>query len=99
MDLCPECGFSLKKPLHHGAAQCGNCCVVFTSSSYNRILSAGWSVRKRHYVDASQLQRDGYTSLESELAISLVYTQELSHDELVVALKRLGIERDYIAKT
>lgn len=95
IDLCPFCGHRLYQALGDGIATCNNCSRVFDSCPLNRLLSAGWVVRKKNYDDPQDLVREGFTEEEAYVAICFVYENEYSPDEYLKALRSLGVSEKY----
>ena len=95
LQLCPFCGHFLSKPLADGIASCCNCSRIFDSSPMNRLLSAGWMVRRKHYEDVEDVVRQGYTPEEAELVISFVVENQYSPEEFYDELKRRGVSDRY----
>lgn len=94
--LCPFCGHVLPHNLKDGIASCLNCSRVFDSTPFNRLLSAGWMVRKEHIYSAERLVSYGFTQEEALLAITFVFENCYSHEEYVKALKNLGVSQVYV---
>jgi len=95
LHLCPFCGHFLHKPLSDGISSCTNCSRIFDSNPMNRLLSAGWLVRRKHYEEVEDLIREGFTPEESDLVISFVIENQYSPQEFFEALKGMGISNVY----
>lgn len=90
--LCAFCGFKLRHPIKDGITTCDNCQRVFSTSSFIKILSAAWSVRKWHVEDLESLRIQCDLSNE-DLAIVGEYVVErrFVHDDLLKVLKDMEI--------
>ena len=96
INVCPNCGHWLSNELNDGLAHCENCNRIFDSSDYNRLLSAGWLIRK-HRQGVEQLQSCGYLEHEAIVAFSFVGEYLYNHDEFQKVLKKLGVaQKAYI---
>ncbi len=95
IQLCPSCGHSLSKPICDGITSCLNCHRVFDTCRFNRLLSAGWLVRRRHYDEVDDLVRQGYTAEDAELVIRFVVENQCSPEEFAAELKRIGVSNLY----
>lgn len=92
INACPNCGHWLSNELKDGLAHCTHCNRIFDSSEYNRLLSAGWLVRK-HRQGIDQLRFQGIPEYEAILAYSFVGEYGYSHDEYQKVLKKLGVSQ------
>ena len=97
MKTCPHCGFELLHELNDGLTQCNHCSQVFDSSDLNRLLSAGWLVRKNNF---SIEQIKWHCKLDDDLCI-LVYTfvndYSYSNQDFYAFLKKIGVaHKSYI---
>jgi hypothetical protein len=95
IQLCPYCGHVLPTALRDGISNCLNCARVFDSCEFNKLLSAGWLVRKQHITDEQVLVRYGFTEAEAVLALAFVLEKQYNHDDYVKALKLLRISQVY----
>ena len=95
MRACPHCGFNLNTPLNDGISTCGNCGRVFDTTPFNRALSAGWMVRRKHIDNVEWLISCGYSKTESELAVHYVGELCYDHDEFVKMLEIEKISKIY----
>jgi hypothetical protein len=93
--LCPFCGHILPHCLSDGSSTCVNCSRVFDSTPFNNLLSAGWLVRKEKISDETGLVKYGYSEVVAGVAIKLVYELGLSHEQLVKALKEIGVSQEF----
>lgn len=84
---CPYCGANLCDPIRSGITSCNNCHRVFDSSPFNRLLSAAWMVRHRHYNCPELLAQHGYTPDEADLVIEMVADGCYNHEDFVRFLK------------
>jgi len=93
INVCPFCGKFLAEALvSAGLTACLNCNKIIESSLYNRLLSAGWEVRKGNH-DLSRLKFDQKLSEEEAiLVLAFVLDHGFSHDDFQKALKKLGIK-------
>lgn len=88
--LCPFCGRSLSIELKDGITSCDNCCRVFDSSFYYRVLSAAWVVRRWHIDDPEMLKsKFGFSEEEVGYVEKYVIDQEYSHDDFIFVLNSL----------
>ena len=88
---CPFCGQSLPHPIIHGISSCNNCNRVFDSSTYHRILSAAWLVRRNHIQDRDVLvQKYNYDPWLADLVVDFVFEGCCSHEEFQGVIKELG---------
>jgi hypothetical protein len=88
--MCPYCGHSLPHPIIHGISSCNNCDRIFESSTYHRILSASWLVRRHHITDQDTLiQQYNYEPWLADLVIDFVAEGCCSHEEFQGVLKEL----------
>lgn len=88
--VCPFCGHSLQKELQDGLTSCCNCEQVFDANDFNKLLSAGWLVRKHHY---NREQLKWHTKLDDELItliMAFVSENSYSHQELLQFLQRIS---------
>lgn len=95
IQLCPFCGHNLSYPLQDGFAQCKHCSRVFDSCPFNRLLSAGWLIRRKNYDNVYQLVRDGMTEEEAEIALECILDEEMSHEEFFQELKLRNVSEKY----
>jgi hypothetical protein len=95
LSICPFCGHFLSKSLADGIASCTNCCRIFDSSPMNRLLSAGWLCRKKHYDDVEDLVREGFTTEEAELVVEFIVDNQYDPQEFAEELKRMGVSNVY----
>ena len=94
--LCPFCGHSLPNGIIDGITSCSNCRRIFTSTAFNRILSAAWQCRCHYSVsNLERLLSLGFTKKEAKLVVELVVEECLCHDDLVKKLKELDICEEY----
>jgi len=91
--LCPFCGHVLPHNLRDGIATCINCSRVFDSTPFNRLLSAGWMVRKEHISCIERLVSYGFKEEEAILAVTFVHENCMSHEDYVKALKNIGVSQ------
>lgn len=94
INYCPYCGCSLSHTITRGITSCNNCCRVFDSSPFNRLLSAGWMTRHRHYNCPELLMQHGYTFNESKLVIEMIHDKCYRHEDYIQALNDLKISKD-----
>ncbi len=95
MNYCPHCGHSLTHSITRGITSCNHCHRVFDSSPFNRLLSAAWMVRRRHYNCPELLAQHGYTSDEADLVIEMVADGCHNHEDFVKVLKNLKVSEGY----
>jgi hypothetical protein len=93
--LCPFCGHMLPKTLAEGSSTCVNCHRIFDSTPFNKLLSAGWLVRKEKIAEETGLLKYGCSEALSGVAIKLVYEMGLSHEQLIKALKEIGVSQEF----
>ncbi len=98
IQLCPFCGHNLHYPLKDGIANCNHCSRVFDSCPFNRMLSAGWLIRRKNYDNLYQLMGCGVSEDEARLALELIVDEEMSHDEFFEALRQKGVSEVYATK-
>ena len=88
--LCPFCGRTLSIELKDGITSCDNCCRLFDSSFYYRVLSASWVARRWHIDDPEMLKHKfGFSEEEVSYVESYVIDQGCSHEEFVSILNSL----------
>ena len=93
IQLCPFCGYKLRRPLHDGITTCDHCGRVFDSSAYNRILSAAWMVRRWHIEDSNIFKsKFGFSETVVNLVENYVIDLGYSHDQLVATLKDIPLD-------
>lgn len=94
---CPNCGHQLARELNDGLAHCTHCNRIFDSSDYNRLLAAGWLVR-RHNQSIDQLKfQMNLPEDEAILVCTFVGDHGYTHDEFQRLLKKLGVaQKAYI---
>ena len=95
INYCPHCGHSLPQAITHGITSCSNCNRVFDSSPFNRLLSAAWMVRRRHYNCPELLIQHGFNSEEADLVIAMVADGCCGHEDFVKVLKDLNVSEEY----
>lgn len=95
MHLCPFCGHMLPHNLRDGIGSCPHCSRVFDSTPFNRLLSAGWIVRKEHISCPERLVSYGFREDEAKTAVDFVFENCYSHEEYVRALKEMGVSQVY----
>lgn len=95
--MCPHCGHQLNHPLQDGFTTCQHCDRCFDSSNFNRLLSAFWLAKRRHYSDESQLQDAGFSDTESILVMAFL-DADYSHQEFLHALDEIGVSKVYVPK-
>ncbi len=91
--VCPHCGTEIPETLFNGLASCLHCHRVFESSTFNKLMSASWLVKKNRYHGIDQLISD--TKLaehEAILVYSFINDSCYSVEEFQKALKDLGID-------
>ena len=96
--ICPFCGSSLPKRLNDGIAACTHCGRIFDSSTFNRLLSAAWILKKNPSLSLERIQFQSQLS-ESEAIFVYTYITEYgySHDDFIKVMKKLGInQRIYV---
>jgi hypothetical protein len=87
---CPYCGHNLLTPINNGITSCQNCCRIFDSSPYHRILSLGWLARKQNVCSAEQLIQHGFSEEEANFVMD---NADLTHQEFVQVVNGLGISK------
>jgi hypothetical protein len=95
IEYCPFCGHSLLRPLKDGIATCTHCSRVFDSCPFNRLLSAGWLMRKKGYDSVEELERAGIDPDEAILVNGFVGENGFSHEEFFKVLRKLGVSEKY----
>ena len=87
---CSFCGFELNNPLHDGIAFCCHCSRIIEASTKNKLLSAGWELRKNNGVSYERFKFESkLEEHEAELIYGLVAEDGRTHDELLVILADL----------
>lgn len=84
--LCPYCGEKLDKKLTEGITSCDNCLRVFDSSSFHRVLSAFWVVKKWNWCETS-IQAKFNLTPEELLIVSELIVNQYTYDEFFNILK------------
>ena len=86
---CPFCGRKVWKIVKDGISTCNYCGRVFDTSSFHRILSAAWMVR-RHQITVPENIQASFELTDCEIGIIKKYIIEenYSHDELLKVLNR-----------
>ena len=80
--LCPFCGRNLDYKLEDGITTCSNCGRVFDSSSYHKMLAAGWAVRRWHLYDLEALSKKcNLNPSEADILNYYVIALDYPHDE------------------
>ena len=88
MIYCPFCGRKLDYKLEDGITTCGNCYRVFDSSSYHKILSAAWAVRRWHNFNlAFIVQKCKLNPVEARIIDHYIIDLNLDHDQFYQALR------------
>lgn len=89
---CPFCGFQLDRPLKNGVALCLHCNQIFESNLRNRLLAAGWCLRRFHW-DWDRFS-EHYKGDEKEALFiySMVTTEGFTHDEVMQTLDKIGVD-------
>jgi len=91
--LCPYCGRNLITPLTCGITTCDNCNRIFESSSYHKILSMAWMVRRWHVEEPYYFQHKfGFSEQEIDIVYKYVVEEGYCHDELVKALDKIDLD-------
>lgn len=93
---CPHCGHSLHHAIVHGITSCSNCNRVFSSTPFNRLLSASWLARRKGISCEEALIAQGYTEEEACLVVTYVVDQGFTQEEFVAVLKERGVNENYI---
>lgn len=96
LQLCPYCGHALPHTIKSGIGTCINCSRVFDTSPFNRLLSAGWLVRRQDICHESQLEAYGFSFEEAVFVIAFVSANGFSHDEFIKVLTKLGVSSQLI---
>lgn len=95
--VCPFCGHELETALTDGLTHCAHCQHTIDSSDLNKLLAAGWQIRKHHY---SLEQIKHIAKLSDDFAIlvqTYVGEYEYSQEEFLKLLKKLGVaHKSYI---
>lgn len=92
IQVCPNCGSKLLKPLIDGLSQCDHCNQLFDSSNYYLLLSAAWEVRKFH-LTLEQIKKQ--LKLDNDLAVLVyVFVSEYgyTHEDFIHFLKKLKVK-------
>jgi predicted amidophosphoribosyltransferase len=93
MYACPNCGFELEHKLNDGMISCTHCFRLIDSSDYNRLLSAGWLIRRRKQNIEQIKYQMQLSQEEADLIEAYVYDQGYSHEDMVKLLKSMGVSR------
>ena len=90
---CPNCGFELERQLNDGLIYCTHCHRLIDSSDFNRLLSAGWLLRRRYQNIEQVKYHMQLTKDEAILVETYVCDHGYSHEEFIRLLKFLGVSR------
>ena len=89
---CPFCGHVLKDSLKDGFTTCSHCNRIFDSCRENRLLSAAWAVRRRHFISIEQLQYfSNLPADELEIIDRYIIEEGYCHDDFLKLLKTVDL--------
>jgi ribosomal protein L37AE/L43A len=91
---CPYCGHRLAKSVMNGISSCSNCCRVFESSHFNRLLSAAWVVRRQSITCPYVLINMGYAPEDAEMVVKYVCDECCNHEDFIAVLQQQKIILD-----
>lgn len=82
--MCPFCGRRVIRAIRCGITTCNNCNRIFDSSSYHKILSAAWGVRREN-IDDIECVKATYelTDEEADIVEKYVIMENYSHDDFI----------------
>jgi len=84
---CPNCGHELLRPIQWGIKSCTNCRIFFEADLTNRLLSAGWEIRKHPMGFDQFLFRTKLPDNEARFVYRHVGEDGLCHDEFLRIVK------------
>lgn len=88
--LCPFCGTRVGRPIQDGISTCNHCHRVFDSSSYHRLLSVAWLIRKQNLYNIEAVKSSCEYLTDCELAIleKYIVDGDYSHDEFLKVIDK-----------
>jgi len=89
--LCPFCGRDLDRKLIDGITTCSNCNRLFDSSSYHKILSAAWAIRRWHTTLDKIVEKYILTDLEAAVLNHYVINLGYAHDQFLKVILKEGV--------
>lgn len=88
---CPFCGYNVSRAIKNGITTCNHCNRVFDSSSYCKVLSTSWFVRKNNLCDIETVKSNfELTDFEAGLIEKYIINEDYCHDDFIKALKTLN---------
>lgn len=90
--VCPNCGNQLDHSVNNGLTICTKCSYLVHNNIYNKLLSAGWILRKERF-NIDRLKSEMKLDEDETILIQAFVGDNLyGHEELRRVLKKFNID-------